>query len=102
MDAREEAEMKKIALMLLTLGVVVGGLAIAAEARGPGWGRGNGCPAWSNASWKGYGPANCPAYNGKAQGYGRGYGPGWMRGYGPAAPGMPPGNPGQAPGQTGG
>jgi len=87
--------MKKMALMLLALGVVLGGLALAAEARGPGWGRGNGCPAWSDANWKGYDPANRPAYGAKA----RGYGPGWMRGYGPAYPAMPPGTPGQAPGQ---
>ncbi len=96
--------MKKITLMILALGVTLGGLALNAEARGPGWGRGNGCPAWSNTNWKGYGPANrpawsngsgrgygygpanCPAYNAQGQGYGRGYGPGWMRDNAPPAP----------------
>lgn len=84
--------MKKIAMMVLTLGVVLG-FALTASACG-GYGPGSGygpCPAWSSAG-SGRGPGGCPGYNGpgSGRGYGRGYG--MMRG-GTVQPA--PVNPGQ-------
>lgn len=83
--------MKKIAMMILTLGVALGGLALNAEARGGGNGWG-GCPGWRDASTangngygrgygRGYGPGNCPAYaqGSGAAAQGSGYGPGYGR-----------------------
>ena len=83
--------MKKIALMVLAVGVTLG-LALTAEARGWGYGcRGN--TAVTNVSARGYGPGSCPGYSNGVRGYGvgngRGYGPGFNRGYGPSAPPAP-------------